>query len=47
MLVEKRHRGVGLSAGQLADYTGAEKDLIGTFFCNDNSSSHNVDRLTL
>jgi hypothetical protein len=31
MLMEKRHRGMGLSAAQLADYTGAEKDLIGTF----------------
>ncbi|KAJ5835382.1 hypothetical protein N7447_001408 [Penicillium robsamsonii] len=28
MLVEKRHRGTGLSAAQLAQYTGAEQDLI-------------------
>ncbi|KAJ5486764.1 hypothetical protein N7530_001064 [Penicillium desertorum] len=28
MLVEKRHKGTGLSAAQLAEYTGAEQDLI-------------------
>jgi hypothetical protein len=46
MLVEKRHKGTGLSAAQLAEHTGAEQDLIGTFACNDSSSSHIVDRLT-
>jgi hypothetical protein len=43
MLVEKRHRGTGLSAAQLANYTGAEEDLIGTISCGDNSSSHIVN----
>lgn len=46
MLVEKRHRGTGLSAAQLAEYTGAEQDLIGTFSWNDSSPSHIVNRLT-
>jgi hypothetical protein len=29
VLVEKRHRGTGVSVTQLAEYTGAEPDLIG------------------
>ena len=28
--MEKQHREVGVSATQLAEYTGAERDLIGT-----------------
>jgi hypothetical protein len=32
VLVEKRHRETGVSATQLAEYTGADPDLIGIFY---------------
>ena len=32
VLVEKRHRETGASPTQLAEYTGAEPDLIGIFY---------------